>query len=107
MKVTAIYFSPTGGSKKSANSLAAALSDGRHTEIDLTPATETAVSRSFGPDDFVVFSIPCYKGRVPIIAAQRMAGALRADGLPLAADRLYTIESLADELARPAGEETR
>lgn len=40
-------------------------------------------------------------------AAQRMAGALRADGLPLAAGRLYTIESLADELARLAGEETR
>lgn len=74
MKVSAIYFSPTGGSKKSAGSLAAALSGGSHAEIDLTPADATAVSHSFGPDDFVVFSVPCYKGRVPIIAVQRMAG---------------------------------
>lgn len=73
MKVTAIYFSPTGGSKKSATSLAAALADGQYDEIDLTPA-DSRISRAFGPDDIVVFSVPCYKGRVPIVAAQRMSG---------------------------------
>lgn len=72
MKVTALYFSPTGGSKKSATTLAAALSGGSYESIDLTPQSNV-VSRVFGPDDFVVFSVPCYKGRVPIIAVERMA----------------------------------
>ena len=71
MHVTAVYFSPTGGSKTSATVMAAALSGGVHEEIDLTPATAD-VSRVFGPDDFVVFGVPCYKGRVPIVAARRL-----------------------------------
>ena len=45
MKVTAIYFSPTGGSKKSAGSLAAALSGGSHAEIDLTPGLNVVSTR--------------------------------------------------------------
>ncbi len=73
MHVTAVFFSPTGGSRKSATSIAAALSGGGYEEIDLTPST-SAVARGFGPDDFVVFGMPCYKGRVPIVAVQRMAG---------------------------------
>ena len=52
--------------------MAAALSEGGYTAIDLTPAS-TNIARTFGPDDFIVFSMPCYKGRVPIIAVQRMA----------------------------------
>ena len=96
MNVTAIYFSPTGGSKKSATSIAAALSGGSYAEIDLTPSNNL-VSRTFGADDFVVFSMPCYKGRVPILAMQRMAG-LKGDKTPCVVSITYGNRGYDDSL---------
>lgn len=69
MNVTALYFSPTGGSKRSALSLAAALAPEGFAELDITCG---AVSGDFGPGDVVVFSVPCYNGRVPEVAAGRL-----------------------------------
>lgn len=69
MNVTALYFSPTGGSKRSALSLAAALAPEGFAELDITCG---AVAGDFGPGDVVVFSVPCYNGRVPGVAAGRL-----------------------------------
>lgn len=69
MNVTALYFSPTGGSKRSALSLAAALAPEGFAELDITCG---AVAGDFGPGDIVVFSVPCYNGRVPEVAAGRL-----------------------------------
>ena len=69
MNVTALYFSPTGGSKRSALSLAAALAPEGFAELDITCG---AVAGDFGPGDVVVFSVPCYNGRVPEVAAGRL-----------------------------------
>lgn len=69
MNVTALYFSPTGGSKRSALSLAAALAPEGFGELDITCG---AVAGDFGPGDVVVFSVPCYNGRVPGVAAGRL-----------------------------------
>ena len=69
MNVTALYFSPTGGSKRSALSLAAALAPEGFAELDITCG---AAAGDFGPGDVVVFSVPCYNGRVPEVAAGRL-----------------------------------
>lgn len=78
--VTAVFFSPTGGSRRSVISMAEALSGGTCASIDLTPV-QTPPAQQFGKDDFVVFGVPCYKGRVPVLAVQRLS-ALRGTETP-------------------------
>lgn len=71
-KVTAVFFSPTGGSRRSVMSMSETLSGGEYATIDLTPV-QTPPIQHFGKDDFVVFGVPCYKGRIPVLAAQRLS----------------------------------
>jgi len=79
MQVTAVYFSATGTSKRNAASIAEGFAGHAGFEtLDLTPFSELAVPRRFGADDFVVFSAPCYKGRIPIVAMERLR-TLRGD----------------------------
>ena len=47
--------------------------------------------------DFVVFSMPCYKGRVPILAMQRMAG-LKGDKTPCVVSITYGNRGYDDSL---------
>ena len=72
MNCTVIYFSPTGNSKKSTLSVAAALSDKPCREIDITPAANAGITESFGSEDFVVFGLPVYGGRLPAVAVPRL-----------------------------------
>jgi len=71
-KITAMYFSPTGTTRRIATaiteSLARCLGDAGRTEaLDFTlPAARTG-STSFSSDDTVVFGVPVYAGRVPNI----------------------------------------
>ncbi len=70
--IAKIYFSPTGGTKKTVDAMAAAL--GTQTvaydvTADLNPAPHT-----FAADDFVIFGMPVYGSRVPRVAAARIAG---------------------------------
>lgn len=62
-RVTAIYFSPTGGSAKSALSIARAL-DQHARDIDVTLASTAPEAMTFGRNELVVFSAPVYGGRV-------------------------------------------
>ena len=72
MSVYTITFSPTGGTKKAADRLAAAVGP-EVQEIDLT-ARETDYSRfSFGDGDVCVVAVPSYGGRVPAAAISRLA----------------------------------
>lgn len=81
MKVTAVYFSPTGNTKKSVEAMAGAIGDGTYEVIDLTPAGHAQVVREFAEDDFVIFGMPVYGGRIPAAAAPRLAG-LKGNGTP-------------------------
>lgn len=63
-KVTAVYFSPTGGTKRYVQEVAKHLS-AEFDEIDLTNPANRAKDYQFGPDDLVVFGVPVYFGRVP------------------------------------------
>lgn len=67
-KATAVYFSPTGNSKKTAIAMAEAI--GREAEeIDVTVKPLDA---EFTVDDFVVFAAPVYAGRIPNVARERL-----------------------------------
>jgi len=67
-KATAVYFSPTGNSKKIAITMAETI--GRETEeIDVTVMLSDA---EFTKEDFVIFSAPVYAGRIPRVARERL-----------------------------------
>jgi len=71
MKVTVIYFSPTGNTKKYTEAMAAAL-DPEYEVMDLTPVKNAGTAREFGPDDMVIIGMPVYAGRIPMVAAPRL-----------------------------------
>jgi len=70
--ISTIYFSPTGGTKKSVDAMAAALG-GETTAYDVTVDAHPA-PHAFGADDFVIFGMPVYGSRIPKVAAARITG---------------------------------
>ena len=78
MSVYVIAFSPTGGTKKAADRLAAAFEQ-EIQEIDLTVPDRDYTRISFGAGDICVVAVPSYGGRVPAPAVSRLAG-MRANG---------------------------
>ena len=97
MKVTAVYFSPTGNTKKSVEAMAAALSE-QYEVIDLTAYENRAVKREFGTDEFVIFGMPVYAGRIPMVAAPRLDG-LTGNGTPCILVATYGNRHYDDALA--------
>lgn len=69
-KVTTVYFSPTGNSKKTVAAMAEAISKEYET-IDITVMPSTA---EFSAEEFVVFGAPVYAGRIPNVARERFTG---------------------------------
>ena len=70
--VSKVYFSPTGNTQKSVDAMASAIgADSRTYDVtaDLCPAPH-----AFGADDFIIFGMPVYGGRIPKAAAARLAG---------------------------------
>ena len=70
--VSKVYFSPTGNTQKSVDAMASAIGvDSRTYDVtaDLSPAPH-----AFGADDFIIFGMPVYGGRIPKAAAARLAG---------------------------------
>lgn len=73
MKVTAVYFSPTGNTKRTVEAMAGAL-DPEFETIDLTGYENRTAAKEFGPDELVIFGMPVYGGRIPETGAQRLEG---------------------------------
>jgi len=96
MSVYTITFSPTGGTKKAADRLAAAFGQ-EVREIDLTvPGTD--YSRiSFRSDDICVVAVPSCGGRVPAPAVSRLAG-MKADGAKAILTAVYGNRAFEDTL---------
>lgn len=69
-KVSIVYFSPTGNTRKTLEAMAAAISD-NISVIDLTCLREN-LEYQFGKEDFVIFGMPVYGGRIPAIAKKRL-----------------------------------
>ena len=72
MRFYEIVFSPTGGTKKVADVLAAELSR-EISRIDLSNGNEDFNKYSLTSDDTAIVAVPSYSGRVPATAAERIA----------------------------------
>lgn len=73
MKVTVVYFSPTGNTKKSVEAMAAAVTE-QYEVLDLTEFQNRDVKQEFSSDELVIFGMPVYAGRIPMVAAPRLEG---------------------------------
>ena len=77
-KMYKIYFSPTGLSENVANQIASVF-NWNQTAIDLSRIPEENIY--IKQDDLCVISMPCYAGRIPKIAAERLL-TIRASNTP-------------------------
>lgn len=68
MRYYNFYFSPTGGTKKVADTVAQAWGEG-FTAVDLMKPTEP---KAFTSQDLCLFAVPSYGGRVPAIVVERL-----------------------------------
>ena len=68
-RITAVYFSPTGGTRRAALLLARHIAS-RVEEIDL--CRQEAGQYTFGKDDVVLAAGPVYGGRLPALMAERL-----------------------------------
>lgn len=75
-----ICFSPTGTSKKSALSIAQAFTDSPNV-IDVTTFGSVSEKTAFADNELVIFGAPCYGGRIPKVAAERL-DAFRGNNTP-------------------------
>ncbi len=72
MNVVQIVFSPTGGTRRAAEIIAAELGmDG--TVVDLTEAEADFSQVALSEDDVAVIAVPSFAGRVPSLALSRLA----------------------------------
>lgn len=72
MKLYDIVFSPTGGTKKVANSLISVM-EGELTTVDLTDYKLDFNSVLLNEEDVAIISVPSYGGRVPAVAVERLS----------------------------------
>lgn len=101
MRIRNVFFSPTGGSKKIADSFCARLRKELGFEVvhtDITPVK--ACGQSFDGEGILVFSFPVYGGRVPVQISDRdyddalleCADILRSRGYRLAGSGAFVAE---------------
>lgn len=72
MKYYEICFSPTGGTQKVADTIAAGLTD-NVSKIDLTRVQDNYADIPLTDEDVALIAVPSYSGRVPETAATRIA----------------------------------
>lgn len=66
------YFSPTGGTKRAALMLGAAL-PGASPAVEIDLSAPQLPRQCFTPDDVVIFAMPVFGGRLPALAVQKLA----------------------------------
>lgn len=82
-KVWAMYFSPTGGTKKITKGTAAALAEKLELpleEYDFTLPAVREKDAAFGTGDIVVFGTPVIAGRVPNVLLPYLTGKVKGNG---------------------------
>lgn len=78
MRLSTMYFSPTGGTKKVAEILRRGLEGNEggtkpvHKEIDLSLPKEDYTQYIFGEEDLCIIAVPSFGGRVPAVALERL-----------------------------------
>ncbi|MBP1917990.1 EFR1 family ferrodoxin [Youngiibacter multivorans] len=77
-KLTLIYFSPTGTTRK----IVTAIAEGTGLEYDsadLTMPSARSQTLAFGPEDIIIAGVPVYGGRVPSLLLECL-GSIQAEG---------------------------
>ena len=97
-RAAALYFSPTGGTKKTAERLASALG----WDAQFHDLTVRAADLSFGPDTLAVIAAPVFGGRVPWPFAQRLSH-IEARGTPAVILAVYGNRAYEDALLELRG----
>ena len=92
-----ILFSPTGGTKKAAGILAAGLAD-HASVIDLSDRNRDFAAISLSAEDTCLIAVPSYGGRVPAVAAERLA-AIHGSGAKAVLMTVYGNRAFEDTLA--------
>ncbi|MBN2337477.1 MAG: 4Fe-4S binding protein [Acidobacteria bacterium] len=106
--VRLVYFSPTGGTRRVLEQIAAGTGVERVTRLDLTLPGAPNDFGEAGEDELLLLGAPVYAGRVPEIAMARFAG-LRSLGGPAVLVAVYGNRAIEDALqelsalARAAG----
>lgn len=96
-RVNLVYYSPTGTSKKIAESVVEGLGICERNVIDLThPSPEDNV-HSIKDDELLVIAVPVYSGRVPPIAVNRIK-TLKGDDTPAVLLAVYGNRAFDDAL---------
>ena len=85
---TALYFSPTGGTRTYVRAVAAAMPH-MGGEVDLTRPEERRKVHMFGADDVVVLGVPVYYGRVPEVPG--LLDGLQGEETPAVPPRMPTV----------------
>ena len=102
-RLTVLSFSPTGGTEKVAGVLASALS-GRcgvveeSSIVDLTDAAADFAAVALDADSLAIIAVPSYAGRVPDVAAKRLA-AVNGNGAKAVLVAVYGNRDYEDTLA--------
>lgn len=102
MKITILYFSPTGTTKKTLRIFGNKLAESLHTdpiqEMDLTPKKSREKKYCFSENDLVVLGLPVYAGRVPNVLKEFIAS-IQGGGAKGVAITLFGNRSFDDALA--------
>ncbi len=68
-RITAVYFSPTGGTKKAALAFASKLA--QQVQEIILPVQDNQ-EYTFEPEDIVLFTFPVFGGRLPVLATEQL-----------------------------------
>ena len=98
-KTTAIWFSPTGGTRAYVRAVAAAL-PGPAAELDLTRPAVRREEHTFTAHDLVVIGVPVYYGRVPAVPG--LLDSLRGEDTPAVLLAVYGNRAIDDALVELA-----
>ena len=98
--VSAIYFSPSGGTKQYVCAVARGI--GSYGELNLTDRETRAREYTFSADDLVVVGVPVYYGRVPQLPDDLLRG-LHGDGTPAVFAAVYGNREFDDALLELSG----
>lgn len=91
MKVVEIVFSPTGGTMRVAELLGASLAKELNAEVsslDLSDPFIDESNLSVAKDSLAVIAMPCFGGRVPAVAMERL-GRMNGSGAPCVVVNVY------------------
>lgn len=76
MQIVKVVFSPTGGTEKVADILASSMAKDLNAEISTIDLSNPFIDESdlsIAADSFAVVAMPCFGGRVPVVAMERLS----------------------------------